>query len=398
MFADTPIAPAVRGWCPSAHAPMVTGDGWIVRVRVGCRPVSTDQWAKLADLAESLGNGLVELTTRGNLQVRGIPEHLTGDATQRLVAIGLAGLDEADDRRRAVIVNPLVRFAPSSRDAASAVAATPAEVTAWVERLLGLHGGELPAKWWAVVDADTAWPMPVDGCDLALQQHLGGWRMLLAGREDWSGLDPRPAASQVVERCARLRCRVRDLCGDFGHRSDRDLEGAIDTVASRPRLAASFRAQKTSWYGVRKSGDWVAAAASPPFGVTSPAALRALASAAATPQVSVHPTPQRGVLLVAPVGRTTDLARCIDDLDRLGWITCDDDPRRLVSACIGSRGCAASLIDTWRVATDLIESAGVSARVHVSGCPKRCGAPAGVRELVASTARVGTVVSGNEDR
>jgi precorrin-3B synthase len=391
MVADTPITPAVRGWCPSAHAPMVTGDGWIVRVRVGCRPVSADQWAELADLAETFGNGLVEFTTRGNLQVRGIPEQLTGEAARRLVAIGLAGLDEADDRRRAVVVNPLARLAPSSCDAALAAAATPTEVTAWVERMLALHGGELPSKWWAVVDADTAWPMPVERCDLALQQHPGGWRMLLAGREHWSGLDPRPAASQVVARCAQRRCRVRDLEANPGQGADRDPDSTVDVLAMGSRSSASLRAQSASWCGLRMTGDWVAAAASAPFGVTAPATLRALASAAAMPQVSVHPTPQRGVLLVAPEGRTTDLAQCLDDLDRLGWITCDDDPRRLVSACIGSRGCAASLVDTWQVATDLIGSA---ERVHVSGCSKRCGVPAGVREFVASTAGVGTVASG----
>lgn len=400
MIADTPKLPAVRGWCPSAHAPMEAGDGWIVRARVGCRPVAAVQWSEVADLAETVGNGLVEFTMRGNLQVRGVAEHLTGDAAERLVTVGLAGSNESDDRRRLLVVNPLARLAPVGGDATTPEVTTPAETTARVEELFAVRGGELPAKWWAVVDADTAWPMPVDACDMALQQHPEGWRVLLAGREVWSGRDPRQTASHVIERCAALRRRARDLDPDDVHEAaavDVAAVEAATTVTGLPS-PAPFRSPRASWWGVRRLGGWVAAAASPPFGVAPAVALRALASVAATPDVTVHPTPARGVVLVAPERRSADLARCLNDLDRLGWITSDHDPRRLVSACIGTRGCAASLIDTWQMATELVGSTSTPERVHVSGCSKRCGAPTGVRELVASVAGIETVVPQRSDR
>lgn len=360
MFAETPIEPAVRGWCPSAYAPMETGDGWIVRARIGCRPVSAVQWSELAEIASAFGNGQVEFTMRGNVQVRGVAEHETNDAAHRLVAVGLAGFDAADDRRRVVVVNPLNRLAVDSD-----TEVTPSEVVAYVEDLLALHGDKVPSKWWAIVDADSAWPMAAAGCDVALQQRSGTWRMLVAGREVWSGPDPRSEVTGVVEQCAELRCRARDL----------DQTGA-------PLAQAD---QRRSWSGVQEIGGSLVAAVSPPFGVTNAPALRVLATVAATRGVSVHPTPERGVVVVAPEECRAELDRCLDELRQQGWIIEADDPRRLVSTCIGTHGCAASLIDTWQVATDLIVSTGVTERVHVSGCSKRCGAPAGVRELVATS-------------
>ena len=56
----------------------------------------------------------------------------------------------------------------------------------------------------------------------------------------------------------------------------------------------------------------------------------------------------------------------------------------LVSACVGAPYCGRTSIDTRAVATELVRS-GISDRVHVSGCERRCGAPAVLhRELVAS--------------
>lgn len=380
MCADAPIPPVVRGWCPTAHAPMETGDGWIVRARIGCRSVLADQWAELADVAATCGNGLVEFTVRGNVQVRGIPEQLTNDVARRLAAVGLAGLDEADDRRRAVVVNPLTRLAP-----ATGAAVTVGEVTACLEDQLARHGGELPPKWWAVVDADVAWPMPIAGCDIAVQQRLGVWRVLVAGHEVWAGLDPRLQAARIVERCAHLGRRARDL----------EPEGEPSVATTSGRAAPESRGP---WRGVRRMDGLVVAAVAPSFGVAVSPALCALATVAATHDVSVHPTPDRGVAVIAPERCAAEVDRCLGDLHGHGWITVDDDPRQWVSACIGSRGCASALVDTWHVAADLIGAAGAQ-RLHVSGCSKRCGAPAGARELVATGIGIAEVVaSGIDDR
>ena len=65
-------APLRRGACPSLAAPMPTGDGWLVRLTLaeGLTPgAARAGWPRSA---ERLGNGLIEITARGSLQVRGL--------------------------------------------------------------------------------------------------------------------------------------------------------------------------------------------------------------------------------------------------------------------------------------------------------------------------------------
>ncbi|MFN7225608.1 MAG: precorrin-3B synthase, partial [Paracoccaceae bacterium] len=62
-------APAVRGWCPGALRPMLSGDGLVVRVRPPAGALSAAQAAGIAALAARHGNGFVELTNRANLQL-----------------------------------------------------------------------------------------------------------------------------------------------------------------------------------------------------------------------------------------------------------------------------------------------------------------------------------------
>lgn len=60
-----------RGACPTLHEPMLTGDGLLVRLSpagTGWRPA---ELSVLAEAAARFGSGMLEVTSRGNLQIRG---------------------------------------------------------------------------------------------------------------------------------------------------------------------------------------------------------------------------------------------------------------------------------------------------------------------------------------
>ena len=61
---------AIKGWCPTALRPMLSGDGLVVRVRPHGGQLSAAQASGIADLATCYGNGLIDLTGRANLQIR----------------------------------------------------------------------------------------------------------------------------------------------------------------------------------------------------------------------------------------------------------------------------------------------------------------------------------------
>ena len=66
--------PQVKGWCPGALRPMLSGDGLVVRVRPHGGRLSRVQAAGIAALAAQHGNGLLDLTSRANLQIRGVEQ------------------------------------------------------------------------------------------------------------------------------------------------------------------------------------------------------------------------------------------------------------------------------------------------------------------------------------
>ena len=47
----------VRGWCPGAHRPMMSGDGPVVRIRPRLARLTRDQALGLCDVAEEFGSG-----------------------------------------------------------------------------------------------------------------------------------------------------------------------------------------------------------------------------------------------------------------------------------------------------------------------------------------------------
>ncbi len=94
----------IRGWCPTVHAPMPSGDGLLVRVKpFGGRLPAASLRALAAAVAEN-GNGVVELTGRGNLQMRGVRN--APAFARAMVAAGLADPDPAREARRNVVTVP----------------------------------------------------------------------------------------------------------------------------------------------------------------------------------------------------------------------------------------------------------------------------------------------------
>ena len=68
-----PQAPARRGWCPSLMRPMPSGDGLLARVHPRLGILSAAQLRALAEAARRYGNGHLDVTARGNLQIRASP-------------------------------------------------------------------------------------------------------------------------------------------------------------------------------------------------------------------------------------------------------------------------------------------------------------------------------------
>ena len=98
--------PEAKGWCPGAYRPMMSGDGLVVRVRPTCARLTADQVVGLCEVADALGNGVIDLTSRANLQIRGVSEDNHAEVLQRLAALDLLRDDPALESRRNILISP----------------------------------------------------------------------------------------------------------------------------------------------------------------------------------------------------------------------------------------------------------------------------------------------------
>ena len=106
MTARNACSPIVQGWCPGAHRPMMSGDGLVVRVRPFRAALSPDQVNALCDLARRYGNHTLDLTSRANLQIRGVKEADHPALLQALKRLELLDADPRIEGHRNILMEP----------------------------------------------------------------------------------------------------------------------------------------------------------------------------------------------------------------------------------------------------------------------------------------------------
>ena len=368
----------VRGWCPGVLDPMETGDGWLLRIRVPGGFVTAAALTLVGQIANDFGSGIVEITSRANLQIRGVASRQLDRATAAVVATDLVGLDARRDAFRSVVGNPL-----TGHDLRAAGTSRPL-VHALVDRLTTDIAGNAPSKFGIVIDDGGSWDLGDLDADVTFRACGAGiWAVFLRRASESIGCTANPIAVAVT---------ATQWCVDADGRMDRFVAsvGAAG-IAERLALAAPSgdaclhpRAPRPGRIiGVLPHVDPMFAnvVAAPFLGRTDNALLAGIAELATTHNADLRLTPDHSVAFCGV--REESATALVSQLLGFGLIVDIDDPRALLSACVGSRGCASALADTWAVGHRLAAAAQLTGRLHLSACAKQCGAPAGVRHLVA---------------
>jgi len=167
--------PRVKGWCPGAHRPMMSGDGLVVRVRPRMGRLDAAQVLRLCDLARTIGSGTLDLTSRANLQIRGVTERDHPALLDGLLDAGL--LDDTPDleARRNILVTPDWTGADlTERLHAGLLEALP-------------HLPDLPAKMGIALDTGAAPLLQNASADFRFERGAGGSLILRADGADTGG-------------------------------------------------------------------------------------------------------------------------------------------------------------------------------------------------------------------
>ena len=381
---------AVRGNCPSVHAPFLELDGALMRVRLPGGVLSTAAARALAGVADSVGAGPIELTNRANLQVRGIPVGRVNEARDALVAAGLALPDGAADERRNVLSSPTAGVDRQE------LVDTRAVVAAVADRLASPDAVGLSPKFGIAVDGGGAVHVRGRTHDLTLgalacsdgtvryEAHVGAALPRSHGAGDRVAMVEPDRVLDVVDAVVAA-CRPHGRAARFV--DAKGAEHAWREINERARGALRWRI-------VESGADWAASAAT--VGVlpqhdddrvtvgaavvlgrldaTTLEALAGLADGFGSRELRI--SPWRSVMFVdVPI---SDADRVMDACDTMG-LTCDPlDPSTAVVACAGSAGCAQARADVQGDARRLITRLGTLrpddrvGSVHVSGCEKGC--------------------------
>jgi precorrin-3B synthase len=344
--------PEVRGWCPGAYRPMLSGDGLVVRVRLPLGDLSPGQARGLADIADRLG-GVVELTNRANLQLRGVDTQAHTGVLADLGDLGLLDADPLAEGRRNIVVDPFRSLAPD--DPQTRIAA------ALADGLADPALAALPSKFGLVVDAGGGRRL----ADVSGDVRIEGAGGRLVVRAD--GLDRGRVARDAAEAVALALDLVRWFLASGGVGPDgrgrmaQHLGGGAVLPARFAGDAVPDRAAAVPGPGNHAGGVCVAAA----FGQIAAADLRHLAGLGA-PVLRV--TPWR--MLFLPGLRAATGAGPARSL-----VAGPGDPRLRVAACTGAPGCPQATVETRALAERLAPLLAPGRRLHVSGCAKGCAQP-----------------------
>jgi precorrin-3B synthase len=351
--------------CPGALQVHQAADGALVRVRLPGGTITAAQLTTLAAVADEFGSGLLELTGRGNVQLRAITD--PADVAKVAEAVAEAGMlpSATHERVRNIVASPLSGRVGGNADVRPWVGELDAAICA-EPRL-----AELGGRFWFSLDDGRG---DVSGlrADAGVHVFDDGPGLLLSGSD--TGLRVADV-DEIIAVAIEVALRFVEIRGTSWRINElanvNDLLPGIELAAPFPPVAKP----PVGW--ISQDDGRVTLGAAVPLGMLS-ARVAQFLTAIEAPLVV---TPWRSVLVCDLSEEVADVALRV--LAPLGLVFDENSPWLAVSACTGSPGCAHSAAD---VRADAAESVNQDYPVHrhFVGCERACGSPLHGEVLVAT--------------
>ncbi|WP_160006376.1 precorrin-3B synthase [Rhizobium sp. 18055] len=380
---------ARRGACPTLAQPMQTGDGLLARLRPQGGILTIRQFEQLAHAAQRYGNGLLEITARGSLQIRGLSQETVEPFAEAVDAAGII-----------VPPNPVIELSPlhgaEFGDVAGA-AAMEQRLRTQLAELLRSPG--LAPKLAVIIEGGGRFGLADVSADIRLLAVSADiWLVAIAG--DGHGACP-IAVGSADEAIDTVGTLLRLLLSIGWQRRCRDIEheqllSAFPQTRAAP--IAGPEAGKGASIGIHYTAtDQAVIGLKPRFGQLAATDLLAFLSSAEGLGIrEVRPAPARGFFLNGLTRETVAVVRQL--AERHGLSANGEDISSHIATCAGAGACASGFYATKAVAEAVIERCpdvlDGSLVLHLSGCAKGCAHPKPALTLAGTSNGYSLVLDG----
>jgi len=385
-----------RGACPTLGRPMRTGDGLLARLRPNDCRLTIGQLRALAHAAADHGNGILEVTARGSVQIRGVRPETIQPLEEAVFAAGIVPASGV-----MVEVPPLAGIDPGEL-------IDPRPIADEIRRAIGQHASPLmlAPKLAITVDGGGRFHLGAVTADVRLTA-IDGERFLLAvGGTNGSARkvavvarqDAVSAVIDVLEAIAAIgpAARGKDVAAEMP-----------DPIGDAREIHVSVEAP--SFLGIQQVGLPPSAHSDTAQIITTLGIAFPYRQARSADVIAffddieilglsdIRLSPNHGLILTGlHHGEATKAEAAAR---RHGFWTSPSEPRANISLCAGTSGCASAHFDTTSVADEVARSTpdllDDSMTLHLSGCPKGCAHPApAALTLTGAPSGYGLVVNG----
>jgi precorrin-3B synthase len=367
---------------------MATGDGLLVRL-LPIGTIALDAFAALCAAARQHGNGIIELTSRGSIQIRGLNATSAPRFAAAVAALGIAAGDGIP-----VLINPLAGLDAEDIIDAGALAADLR--LALARRSLAAR---LSAKVSVAIDGGGLLNLDSIAADVRLRAEAIDGVAVLCVSVGGDGRSATHFGCVTSRDGVEAATRLLDVLAQRGRVARmRDVVAAEGIAAFRSAVAdliihdGPARSQRrfSDAVGIYPLRDGTFAyGVGMAFGHADSTSLQRLTdSAKAAGARGMRAAPGRALIIVGLTQQTA--VSFAVAAEALGFIVRSGDPRRHVVACAGAPICASAKIAARAIAPLVAAAAAPhldgSFKIHISGCVKGCAHPLPAALTVVGTA------------
>ena len=323
----------VQGFCPTLKTPIFASDGLLLRIRPHLNFLNTPKLIALCDLCDKYGSGIMELTNRGSIQIRGIRESEHKVFVKEIFEKKI--LRESDNSDLNITINPFWKYGDINHRI--------------YNDLTKLKLPTLPAKFGFIIDSGEMLTLKNISSDIRIENTK--FNQIIIRAEG--------ALKGKIVKPQEVNPFIMKMTKWFLKNKEKKISRMADLLLKK-ELPKSWLQEEPiqKCYEILPNNLKLGQVLGIKLGRFKAKDLKKLLLSCSSPKVRF--TPFKMIILEK-----------VKDITDDNFIYNKSDSLLNISACSGINYCLNSSVDTFKLANRIKNY--TNANVHITGCEKNCG-------------------------